>query len=228
MQIESRLGVVFRNRAYLDLAMVHGSKANEAPGTEIVSNERLEFLGDAVIGLVVAEALYRDLPGEGEGTLTSMRASVVRRETLADVARALQLGAYLQMGRGEASSGGRDKDRNLADAFEAIVAAVYLDQGYDVARSFVLRHLHSKIQAARTSGTIPNYKAMLQEYLQSRNQPLPRYRVVATIGPDHDREFTAEALLHDTILGRGNGRTRKAAETAAACEALAQMAPKEE
>jgi len=228
MQIESRLGVVFSNRALLDLALVHGSRINEALGEDLASNERLEFLGDAVIGLVVAEALYRDLPDVGEGTLTAIRASIVRRETLADVARALQLGMYLEMGRGEASSGGREKDRNLADAFEAIVAAVYLDQGYDAARSFLLRHLDARIHAARTSGTIPNYKAMLQEHLQSRDQSLPRYRVVSTVGPDHNREFTAEAILDDTILGRGSGRTRKAAETAAACEALAQLIPKEE
>jgi len=228
MQIENRLGVVFRNRALLDLALVHGSRVNEAQDIRTASNERLEFLGDAVLGMVVAEALYHERPDAGEGILTATRSALVRRETLAEVARSLGLGAFLQFGRGEAASGGRDKDRNLADALEAVVAAVYLDQGYDAARAFILRHLQPKLQAAHTHGTTPNYKAMLQEHLQANNQPVPRYRVVSAIGPDHEREFTAEALLHDTILGRGTGRSRKAAETAAACAALEQLHTKEE
>jgi ribonuclease-3 len=228
MQIEERLGVEFRNRALLELALVHGSRVNETQDAQTASNERLEFLGDAVLGMVVAETLYHELPDAGEGTLTATRSALVRRETLADVARGLGLGAFLQLGRGEAASGGRDKDRNLADTLEAVVAAVYLDQGYDAARAFVLRHLQSKLQEAHTRGTVPNYKAMLQEHLQAKNQPLPRYRVVSAIGPDHEREFTAEALLHDTILGRGTGRSRKAAETDAACAALEQLHTKEE
>ena len=228
MQIESRIGVVFRNRALLELALVHGSQINESQDVQTASNERLEFLGDAVLGMVVAEALYQEMPDAGEGLLTATRSALVRRETLAEVARDLGLGAYLQLGRGEAASGGREKEKNLADAFEAVVAAVYLDQGYPAARAFVLRHLQPKMQESRAHGTTPNYKAMLQEHLQSKNQPVPRYRVVSAIGPDHEKEFTAEALLHDTILGRGTGRSRKAAETAAASSALAQLRMREE
>ncbi len=226
--VESRLGVVFHNRALLDLALVHGSHINESQDLPTASNERLEFLGDAVLGMVIAEALYRQLPEVGEGILTSTRSALVRRETLAAVARDLGLGAFLRFGRGEASSGGRYKDRNLANALEAVVAAIYLDQGYEAARVFVLRHLQSRVQEASVHGITSNYKAMLQEYLQSTSRPVPTYRVVSSIGPDHEREFTAEALLNDTILGRGTGRSRKAAEMAAASAALAQLQSKEE
>ena len=228
VQIEARLGVVFHDRALLDLALVHGSHVNESQDLPTASNERLEFLGDAVLGMVIAEALYRQLPEEGEGLLTSTRSALVRRETLAAVARALGLGAFLQFGRGEAASGGRNKDRNLANALEAIVAAVYLDQGYEAARVFVLRHLQSRVQEACLHGASSNHKAMLQEYLQSIGQPIPTYRVVSAVGPDHQRTFTAEALLNDTILGRGTGGSRKAAEMAAAGTALAQFHTKEE
>ena len=227
-QIESRLGVTFRDRTRLDLALVHGSHLNEAQSLHTESNERLEFLGDAILGMVIAEALYHELPDAGEGTLTATRSALVRRETLADVARELGLGAYLQLGRGEAASGGRQKERNLADTFEAVVGAIYLDQGYAVAQAFVLHHLGPRLQDLRTHGAAPNHKAMLQESLQARNEPLPRYRVVSAIGPDHEKVFTAEALLHDTILGRGTGRSRKAAETAAARAALEQLHTKEE
>lgn len=227
-RIEEGLGVVFHDRSLLELALVHGSHINEAQEAETQSNERLEFLGDAILGMVVAEALYQEWPDAGEGTLTATRSALVRRETLADVASELGLGAHLRMGRGEASSGGRHKEKNLADALEAVVAAVYLDQGYPAARAFVLRHLRPKFEQARVHGTAPNHKAMLQEWLQSTGQPLPRYRVVSAVGPDHQKEFTAEALLHDTILGRGTGHSRKAAETTAARSALERLQTKEE
>jgi ribonuclease-3 len=227
-QFESRLGIVFRNRTLLELALVHGSHVNEAQDVRTESNERLEFLGDAVLDMVVAEALYHERPEAGEGELTATRSALVRRESLAEVARSVGLGAFLRLGRGEASSGGRYKDKNLADALEAVVAAVYLDQGYAIAREFILRHLQPQLEQARANGATPNYKAMLQEYLQSLNQTLPHYRVVSAIGPDHQKEFTAEALLQDTILGSGSGRSRKAAETAAARSALARLQEKED
>ncbi|MBN1151842.1 MAG: ribonuclease III [Dehalococcoidia bacterium] len=228
MQIENRLGVVFRDRSLLELALVHGSHLNESQDAQTQSNERLEFLGDAILGMVIAEALYHEWPEAGEGILTATRSALVRRETLAEVANNLGLGTYLQLGRGEAASGGRHKEKNLADALEAVVAAVYLDQGYPVARGFVLRHLGPKLEEARSRSATSNYKAMLQEYLQSIGEAVPRYRVINAIGPDHQKEFTAEALLHDTILGRGTGRSRKAAETAAARSALARLHTKEE
>jgi len=228
LQIESKLGVVFHDRTLLDLALVHGSRLNESQDIQVASNERLEFLGDAILGMVMAEALYRQLPAAEEGVLTATRSALVRRETLAEVARNIGLGAFLQFGRGEAASGGRYKDRNLANALEAVVAAVYLDQGYAVARDFVLRLLHDKLRDAPVHSTTTNYKAMLQEYLQSTGQPVPTYRVVSAVGPDHEREFTAEALLNNRILGQGTGRSRKTAEMAAARAALAKLPAKED
>jgi ribonuclease III len=228
MQIESRLGIVFRDRRLLELALVHGSQVNENRGALTASNERLEFLGDAVLGMVVAEELYHNLPNVEEGALTAARSALVRREALAETARTMGLGAHLRLGRGEAATGGRHKEKNLADALEAVIAAVYLDQGYPAARAFILRILQPKLQDARSRGVTPNYKAMLQERLQSMQQPVPRYRVVSAVGPDHQKEFTVEALVDDTILGRGTGPTRKAAETAAARDALTQSQTKEE
>ncbi len=228
MQIENILGVRFRDRALLERALIHGSHVHESENTTTASNERLEFLGDAVLGAVIAEALYRQMPEAGEGALTALRAALVRREALATVARSLGLGSFLRLGKGEAASGGRDKVRNLADTLEAIVGALYLDQGYDAAQSFVLRHFHAHIQAVTLHGTTPNYKAMLQEYLQSRDCPLPHYRIVRTEGPDHEKSFTAEVLVNDRVLGHGTGRNRKAAEMIAACHALSQLSQKED
>lgn len=228
MTIEEKLGIRFCDRSLLSHALIHGSHVNESQGLPTESNERLEFLGDAVLGLIIAEELYRRLPEAGEGTLTSLRSSLVRRQTLATVGRVLSLGDYLRLGKGEAASGGRTRDRNLADTLEAIVGAAYMDQGYDATRTLVVRLFESHIEDAMTHGTAPNYKAMLQEYVQSRGQALPRYRIVQTAGPDHEKEFTAEALMNNTTIGSGTGHSRKSAETAAARHALSQLRRKEE
>lgn len=228
MTIEEKLGISFRDRSLLSHALIHGSHVNESQGLPTESNERLEFLGDAVIGLIIAEELYRRLPEAAEGTLTSLRSSLVRRQTLATVGRTLRLGDYLLLGKGEAASGGRSRDRNLADTVEAIVGACYLDQGYEPTRTLVLRLFDSHIQEAVTHGTAPNYKAILQEHLQSQGQPVPRYRIVSSTGPDHGKVFTAEVLSHNTPIGSGTGHSRKSAETAAACHALLQLIRKEE
>jgi len=227
LRCESRLGVVMRNRALLEQALTHGSHINETGAAAIEGNERMEFLGDAVLGMVIAEDLYASLAAEEEGKLTATRSALVRRETLADTARGLGLGACLRLGRGEEASGGRDKPKNLADVFEAIIGAVYLDQGYDLARALILRLLGPRIQAARAHGTAPNCKALLQEYLQAHNEPLPRYRMVEAVGPDHDQEFTVEVPVHGCPLATGVGRSKKTAEATAACTALAQLRAKE-
>lgn len=227
-RIELGLGVIFQDLSLLELALVHGSCANESQHEDMQSNERLEFLGDAILGMVVAEALYHEWPDAEEGVLTATRSALVRREALAEVARDIGLGEHMQMGRGEASSGGRYREKNLADAMEAVVAAVYLDQGYPAVRAFVSHHLKPKFEEARLHGTAPNYKARLQEYLQSIGHSLPRYRVVSAVGPDHQKEFTVQALLNDTILGRGTGHSIRAAETDAARSAMAQLQTTEE
>ena len=224
---EVKLGVVFRDRSLLLQALVHRSYINEDQGNQSASNERMEFLGDAVLDMAIAEKLYTSLPSEAEGTLTGMRASLVRRESLARAARVLALGECLLLGHGEEATGGRDKDRNLADAFEAVVGAIYLDQGYPVARSFVLRHLGTQIATVLLNGSPPNYKALLQECLQARDDPLPRYQLVSA-GPDHDKQFTAVVLLHGEAIGEGTGHNKKAAETAAARCAWAALRSREE
>ena len=224
---ESRLGVVFRNHALLEQALVHGSHINETRASETEGNERMEFLGDAVLGMIIAEELYSSMPTDVEGKLTATRSALVRRETLADTARGLGLGMCLRLGRGEEASGGRDKPKNLADVFEAIIGAVYLDQGYGVARALVLRLLGPRIEAARSHGTAPNCKALLQEYLQAHDEPLPRYRTVEAAGPDHDREFTVEVTVRGHPLATGTGRSKKTAEATAACTALTQLRAKE-
>ncbi len=224
---EARLGVVFRNHALLEQALIHGSHINESKARAIEGNERMEFLGDAVLGMVVAEELYATMPEEGEGRLTATRSALVRRETLADTARGLGLGSCLRLGKGEEASGGRDKPKNLADVFEATIGAVYLDQGYAVARAFILRILGPRMEAARAHGTAPNCKALLQEHLQAHDEPLPRYRMINAIGPDHNREFTIEVTVRGNPLAVGVGRSKKAAEAAAACTALSQLRAKE-
>jgi len=225
---ERRLAVVFRDRALLEEALIHSSHVNETLAAEAVCNERLEFLGDAVLGMVVAERLYNELPQSQEGRLTSLRSAMVRRESLAAAARQLGLGECLLLGKGEESSGGRTKDKNLADAFEAVVGALYLDQGLHVAASFVIRHLaHVEPENSKGDWTT-NYKALLQEKLQARNDSLPKYKTVMALGPDHDKEFTVEVLLDGEPIGRGTGRSKKTAEFAAARNALNLLRSREE
>ncbi len=218
----------FQDRALLAQALIHGSHVNELQNSPAASNERLEFLGDAVLGMIIAEELYRRLPEAGEGTLTSLRSTLVRRQSLAAVGRRLHIGDCLSLGKGEAASGGRNRDRNLADAVEAIIGAAYLDQGYEATRSLILNLFSPEIEDTVLYGTAPNYKAMLQEQLQSAGQPLPRYRILSAEGPDHDKEFAAEVLVNNTSIGNGIGRSRKSAETDAARNALAQLKWKED
>jgi ribonuclease-3 len=227
-ECEHRLGVVFRDASLLEQALTHSSYLNESADTSGSCNERLEFLGDAVLGMVVAERLYASNPDYQEGRLTSLRSMIVRRESLATTARKLGLGDCLRLGRGEEASGGRTKDKNLADAFEAIIGALYLDQGLEVAASFLLRHLGLLSPGPEARDWTKNYKALLQEALQARNDSLPRYSTVMAVGPDHDKEFTVEVLLDGQPIGRGSGRSKKMAEFAAARNALELLRTREE
>lgn len=223
---EAKLGITFNDRSLLEQAFIHGSYVNESGEDDTSSNERLEFLGDAVIGLVTADELYATRPDDPEGNLTTLRAAVVRKETLATVARELGLGDCLRLGKGEEATGGRSKASNLANVYEAVVGAAYLDQGYEAVRSLVLGHLSGHLKGA-VQGLSANYKAMLQEYLQAHEQPLPRYRTIATEGPAHKKQFTVEVLLNGEPIGKGAGYTKKSAETAAAHSAWKQLKEKE-
>ena len=217
------LGVSFREPSLLEQALVHSSYVNENPGSGLTSNERLEFLGDAVLGLIVAEELYRDFPQFSEGEMTRLRAALVRRDTLARVARAAKISRYLYLGKGEEASGGREKSNNLARALEAIIAAVYLDQGLATAGALILRLFREEVDRALSRDIEGDYKTQLQELAQSRQQSVPVYQLVESMGPAHDRRFIVEVKLGDAVLGRGSGKTKKTAEAKAAREALGKL-----
>ena len=219
--LQQTLGISFNNPTLLEQALVHSSYVNENPG--LASNERLEFLGDAVLGLVIAEKLYQDFPHSDEGELTRLRAALVRGGTLARVARTIKLGDYIYLGKGEEASGGRRKPANLAGALEAMIAAIFLDQGSTTIRDFILRLFNEELQRVASQEARVDYKSQLQELIQAREQPTPAYQLVEAVGPDHDRRFTVEVRVGDTVLGKGSGKSKKAAETEAARSALEQL-----
>lgn len=219
-ELEGAIGVRFRNRALLRQALVHTSYLNENPGLDVGSNERLEFLGDAVLGLVIGRMLYEDFPEVDEGSLTELRAHLVRRDTLARAAGRLDLGAYLSLGRGEDAAGGRSRPTNLARAFEALVGAVYLDQGPEAVERFVHEALAPELASVHERRVPADPKSQLQEYAQSHWQVTPVYRTVHMEGPDHARRFTVEVSVAGEVLGSGEGRSKQQAEKAAARSAI--------
>jgi len=214
------LGVKFKDESLLQQALVHRSYLNENPSLHLVSNERLEFLGDAVLGFVVADELYSRFSDFAEGELTKLRAALVRGETLSRIASSLQLGDYLYLGHGEEESGGRSRPRNLSCALEAVIGAVFLDQGFDFARSFILKLLDSEFDALVEDKFTDDYKSRLQQVIQSERKITPVYRTVEEAGPDHAKVFTVEVLAGDAVLGRGSGRSKRTAEMDAARQAL--------
>ena len=221
--VQQTLGVSFNNPLLLKEALVHGSYANEFPHLVPATNERLEFLGDAVLDLVIAARLYTDFSHLNEGEMTKLRAVLVRGNTLARVAKGIGLGEYLLMGKGEEATGGRTKPANLAGALEAVIGAIFLDQGYITAGDFILRLLDSELEKAVSQGMTTSYKSELQELLQAREQQAPTYHVIETTGPAHERWFTVEVRLGDTVLGKGSGKSKKIAETDAANAILRKL-----
>jgi len=213
---QKNLGVSFHQESLLEQAFVHSSYINENPDFARSSNERLEFLGDAIFDFIVAERLYKEFPKLPEGKLTEIRASLVCRDTLAELASSLKLGDWLLFGQGEEANGGRTKASNLANAMEALVGALYLDQGLSKAKKFVLRQLKPELEKIKAGKTTPNYKALVQEFVQGQNRPTPVYRLVEASGPAHSKQFTAEILVEGEALGRGTGKSKKAAESQAA------------
>ncbi len=227
-QVEAHLGVKFKDPLLLRQALVHTSYLNENPGIGVGSNERLEFLGDAVLGLVVARQLYKQYPEAHEGRLTELRAHLVRRETLARAAARLGLGDVLLLGRGEGAAGGRRRPTNLAHAYEALVGAIFLDRGLAQAQRFVMSSLKEDLLAIRGQEVAPDSKSRLQEVVQSRWQTTPSYRTTKIEGPDHARRFTVQVSVGSRQLGEGQGRSKQAAEKQAAEEALRVLAEGEE
>ncbi len=221
--LQRTLGVSFKDVSLLELALVHSSYINENPGLAPTSNERLEFLGDAVLGLIVAEKIFRDYPHFDEGEMTRLRAALVRKETLARLAGTIGLGDYLYLGKGEEADNGRYKPANLASSLEAVIAAVFLDQGFSVARDFIFSLIEAEMEKAVSQNGGVDYKSELQELIQSREQKTPDYRLMQTTGPDHSKTFTVEVRLDETVLGTGTGKSKKTAEAEAARSALEKL-----
>nr|WP_314496648.1 ribonuclease III [uncultured Peptostreptococcus sp.] len=217
---EDKIGYEFKDKTYIQTALTHSSFANEHK--EFNYNERLEFLGDSVLGLVVSDYLFRarnDLP---EGKLTRLRANVVCEESLSAVARKINLGDHLFLGKGEKASGGSDRDSILADATEAVIAAIYLDGGFDQARDFILSNLRDTIAKNIDGNIFRDYKTILQEIIQGNNGKIS-YKLVGESGPDHNKEFEMQVKCGQETIGIGKGKNKKEAEKEAARDALVKM-----
>jgi len=221
-ELEGRLGYVFRDRSLLRLALTHPSVAHEQ-GAPVQTNQRLEFLGDAVLQLVLTRELYEKFPAFGEGPLTKARAKLVNRRTLAERARQLGLGQFLIVSRGEEMHGGRERPSALADTYEALLGALLLDGGFEAAREFILRQFQPAFGGLLAIPILENPKGELQELLQASSSEAPQYSVVSASGPDHDRLFECTVHHNGVELARGHGKSKKAAESEAALAALAAL-----
>ena len=221
-RLEELIGITFREVRLLESALIHRSFFHEHPERVpgLSSNERLEFLGDAVLNLVTASWLYTRYPTRTEGELTALRAALVRTSTLADFARQLKLGAYVRISRGEDTPAARDRAPLLADLFEAIVGAIFLDQGLEAVQTFVIPFLEGRIEAVISGTASVDYRTRLQEHVQARFGLTPHYRTVGVSGPDHQREFTLEVCMGEQRLGVGCGPNKQTAAQAAARVAL--------
>jgi ribonuclease III len=224
--LEHHLGYVFNNREILEQALRHSSFVNETPDKDARDNERLEFLGDSVLSLIISHLLLDRFPALSEGDLSKIRSSLVNENQLSGIARKIQLGTFLRLGRGEMQSGGQDKNSILADALEALLAAVYLDGGFHRAFDVVRRHFSDLIDSLAIFEENQDYKSRVQEIVQATGQLSPLYRIIRETGPDHDKTFEAELIIGDAIF-RGTGKSKKTAEQAAAKKAL-QMIDKSE
>ena len=220
-EIASSLGLEFSDTALLEQALVHGSFIAEFPGVFIESNQRLEFLGDAVLGLIIAQELVTLFPEWPEGRLTQVRASLVDRESLSKIAGRLGLGGWLVLGRGEIERGGRERPSNLADAFEALVGALFLDQGYYASRDFAVRVMGVELDTAGEAESAPRHpKSLLHEAAMKRGYGPPVYETIEMDGPSHAPTFIIQAVVNGVILGSGKGQSKKAAGAKAAVMAL--------
>lgn len=218
------LGVTFRDVSLLSRALTHRSYLNENPGSVLEDNERLEFLGDAVIDFVVAGFLYHRFPEMDEGALTALRAALVRAESLAGFARQIDLGRYLRLGLGEEENGGRERTPLLCATFEAVAGAIYLDHGLEQARAFIEPLIRPALEQIRAEELYKDAKSEFQVWAQARFNVTPHYRVSGSEGPDHARTFTVQVLVGPEVWGEGRGRSKQIAAQAAAAEAMARAA----
>ena len=226
--LEARVGYRFKDRGLLEHALTHKSKAHEDPSGGVADNESLEFLGDAVLGLVVAETLFRTFPTYNEGQKSKIKANLVSTTSLAEMAEQLGLGDHMILGRGEEKTGGRRKQALLADTCEALIAAIYLDGGLDPARNFLMREFSAGIEEANSPDYFGrDHKSRLQARLQAHGRPLPQYRVSGEVGPDHRKMFHVEVFVGDELIAQGIGRTKKEAEQEGAKMGLASLGANE-
>ena len=222
-ELEKAIGYQFRNITVLQNALSHSSYANERWHDSLKSNERLEFLGDSILGMLVADYLYRNFPDRPEGELTRMRADMVCEKALAVVANTLDLGRHLLLGKGEELGGGRNRDSILADAVESVIAACYLDGGMDAAVQFIQKFILVNVPVTKLHNA--DYKTALQELVQQKKNQVLAYRLVGESGPDHDKEFCVELTLNGEVVGTGIGSSKKRAEQAAAHAAMEKLYP---
>jgi len=229
LTFSENLGVTFRDVSLLSRALTHRSYLNENPGSVLEDNERLEFLGDAVIDFVVAGFLYHRFPEMDEGDLTALRAALVRAESLAGFARQIDLGRYLRLGLGEEENGGRERTPLLCATFEAVAGAIYLDHGLEQARAFIEPLIRPALEQIRAEELYKDAKSEFQVWAQARYNVTPHYRVSGSEGPDHARTFTVQVLVGPEVWGEGRGRSKQVAAQAAAAEALrrAETTPEE-
>ena len=225
--LEAALGYRFADRGLLEQALTHRSRAHEERGEAVADNERLEFLGDAVLGLVITDRLVREFPERDEGWTSKVKARLVSAATLARLGEEVALGDYLLLGRGEEKTGGRRKHSLIADTFEAVVAAIYLDGGLAPAAAFIDARFREPLDELREGGPVAqapaDWKSTLQEWLQAHGRPLPAYRLASEAGPDHRKTFTVSVSVGGDALARGTGRSKKEAEQKAARQALADL-----
>lgn len=221
--LKEKIGYRFRHNALFRKALTHSSYANEQRARHLQNNERLEFLGDSVLGFVTADYLYNHYPELPEGELTKLRAAVVCEQALYEVAKELGIDKEICLGRGEESGGGRERPSILADAVEAVLGAIYLDGGIEPARAFVLSFIPRKAEQARQGRMFKDYKTTLQEIVQKNRQETLEYRLADSSGPDHDKVFVMELLLNSNVFAKGQGRSKKEAEQVAAKQALELM-----
>ncbi|WP_314586078.1 ribonuclease III [Paenibacillus terrigena] len=220
--LQQSLNIHFKNRQLLKQAFTHASYVNEHRFGQHQDNERLEFLGDAVLELTVSEFLFEAHPNRPEGELTKLRAAIVCEPSLVKFAEALQFGQYVLLGKGEELTGGRMRPALLADVFESFIGALYLDQGLEVVRSFLTKYVFSQV-SQEGKMQINDFKTRLQEFTQQHNMGLLEYRIVEERGPAHEREFVSEVHMGEECLGRGTGRSKKEAEQQAAAQALERI-----
>lgn len=222
-EFQQEIGLRFRSPLLLRQALTHRSFVYDNNGDASQSNERMEFLGDSVLGLVVNEHLYKLFPDNREGSLTQMKSLLVSEAVLSKMARSMRLGRYILLSDAEAESGGRERPSILADAFEAVIGAIYLDSGIEAARRFTESRLLREAGAIVRDESNINHKSLLQEYAQSQFKTHPRYRVTREEGPDHEKVFSVEVFVGDRLLGRGSGKNKKDAEQDAARDAIARL-----